>query len=337
MNVNVIVKEIKIVKSNEIESGAIWNKREVKKNVNKLARGVLIYELIMFLVVVIDMIRRTVPFYASNDENLIDKIFNEAMNSGTSSIIAVFVGLLFLLFYFRKYNYGKVIFDSKEKMTGATFLIILTIFMSAQAFFSLSSMGIEACFNQLGFSILGDIDAATSRSSTVSMLLYASFIGPITEEIVFRGYIMRGFQKHGSYYAIVISAVIFGAFHGNLMQSLFATLVGLVLGYVAMNYSIRWSILLHIINNFVFGDVLSYMTKNMSESAQSIIIYTIEAIFFIGMVAILVRRRDNIKRKMKEIKIDKKMLVVAFTSVWMLIFLAIQLLLAISGIEKLPI
>lgn len=315
-----------------------WNKKELKKNVNKLARGVLIYELIMFLVVIIDMVGRIIFFYTSNNEtdvDFVDKILNKAMNSGTSSIIAVFVGLLFLLFYFRKSDYGKVIFHSKEKMTGSAFLIILTIFMSAQAFFSLSSVGMEAYFNKFGLSILENINVATSSSNTISMLLYASFIGPITEEIVFRGYIMRGFQRYGSYYAIIMSAVVFGAFHGNLIQSIFAVLVGLVLGYVAMKYSIKWSFLLHIINNFIFGDLFFYLTKNMSESVQSGIIYVIEGFFLVTTIIILLLRRGKIRRIIKEIKIDKKLLGVTLTSVWMVIFLTLQLLLAISGIEKL--
>lgn len=178
----------------------------------------------------------------------------------------------------------------------------------------------EAYFNKFGLSILENINVATSSSNTISMLLYASFIGPITEEIVFRGYIMRGFQRYGSYYAIIMSAVVFGAFHGNLIQSIFAVLVGLVLGYVAMKYSIKWSFLLHIINNFIFGDLFFYLTKNMSESVQSGIIYVIEGFFLVTTIIILLLRRGKIRRIIKEIKIDKKLLGVTLTSVWMVIF-----------------
>ncbi|NLK78287.1 MAG: CPBP family intramembrane metalloprotease [Clostridiales bacterium] len=313
-----------------------WNKKEIRKNTSKLVRGVFIYELMMFIIVIIDMIRRSIPYF-SNSQLDIDSVIDEAMNSGTSSIIAVFLGLLFLLFYFRKCNYRKLIFHSQEKMTGMSFLVILTIFMSVQAIFSLSATGIEVCLNRFGFSILGEIENASSNSSTVSILLYASIIGPISEEIIFRGFVMRGFQKYGTYYAIFMSAVIFGAFHGNLIQSIFATLVGLVLGYVAMRYSIKWSILLHIINNFIFGDLLSYLTSNLNESMQSIVIYVIEGVFCAGTIAIIVLKRKEMKKFIKDSKVDKGLLGLTFTSLWLIIFLAFQILQGISGIEKLPV
>jgi uncharacterized protein len=62
---------------------------------------------------------------------------------------------------------------------------------------------------------------------------------------------------------------------------MFAILVGLILGYVAMKYSVKWSILLHVINNFIFGDLLSYMTLDLNESMQYIIFYVMEGIFLV--------------------------------------------------------
>ncbi len=319
-----------------------WNKKEVRKNTSKLARGILVYELIMFFIVIVDMIRRFAPFFTNIDEanmdSVIDKIASEVMNSGTSSIIAVFVGLLFLLFYFRKSGYGKLLFHlQEEKMTRSSFFVLLTIFMSAQVVFSLLGLGIEGCLNQFGFSILGEIESASSGSSTISMFLYASFIGPISEEIIFRGFVMRGFQKYGNYYAIFMSAVIFGAFHGNLIQSIFATVVGLIFGYVAMKYSIKWSILLHIINNFIFGDLLYYLTSNLNESMQSIVFYVIEGAFFAGAVAIILLKRKEVKKFIKGIKVEKGLLGLTFTSVWLLIFFVFQILQGISGIENLSV
>lgn len=316
-------------------------KKRIKKNINKVARGILLYEVLMFLTVIIDMILRIILFYMDHKEvdleTSIDKILMNSMDSGISSIIAIFIGLFFLLLYFRKNEYGKLIFQSKEKMTGLSFLIVLTIFMSAQAVFSVVGTGIEACLNEFGFSILGEMESAAFTSNTISMLLYASFIGPIAEEIVFRGFVMRGFQKFGNFYAILISAVFFGAFHGNFIQSIFATLVGLVLGYVAINYSILWSILLHIINNFIFGDLLSYLTSGLNESTQSTIFLVIEAVFFLGTIVVIILKRNEMRELFKGFKIEKGLLGLTFTSVWVLIFLAFQIMQGLSGVERLPI
>lgn len=318
-----------------------WNKKEIRRNANKIARGILGYELIMFFIIIGDLIRRIIQFYVSNKkldlDTQLDKIGSQAINSGTATMVSIFIGFLFLLFYFWKCDYRKEIFHSEEKMTGEAFFMLLTIFMSVQVIFSLLGTGIEAGLNQFGLSILGEIESASGKSNTISMLLYASFIGPITEEIVFRGFVMRGFQKYGKYYAIIMSAVIFGAFHGNLIQGVFAGMVGLVLGYVATKYSIKWSILLHIINNFIFGDLLSYLTTNSNKSMQSMVVYVIEGAFFAGAIVIIILKRNKIKECLKVRKVEKGLMKLTFTSVWLLIFLGFQILQGISGIQRLPV
>ena len=313
-----------------------WNKKEIRKNTGKLVRGVLIYELIMFVTIIADITRRIIICSRNADFN-IDTLLDEALKSGTSSIISVFLGLIFLFIYFRKSDGLKPVFYSGENMTVRSFLILLTVFMSAQAAFSLLGGGMELGFNQFGYSIMGEIEDASSNSSTVSMLLYASFIGPVSEEIIFHGFVMRGFEKYGARYAVVMSAVIFGLFHGNLIQSIFAGLVGLVLGYTAMKYSIKWAVLLHIINNFVFGDLLTRLLSGMNESMQSIVLYGIEGAFLAGTVVLMLMNKTEIRVKMKEIKIDRELLALTFSSIWFLIFIAFQLFQGISGIEKLPV
>ncbi len=57
----------------------------------------------------------------------------------------------------------------------------------------------------------------------------------ICEEIAFRGFILSGLRHVGrKWTAIVISSVLFGLAHGILQQSIAATLVGIVIGYLAV-------------------------------------------------------------------------------------------------------
>ena len=310
-------------------------KIEVKKTVNKFARGLLFYEIMMFSIVCMDMIIRMISQrHTINTDAQLDALSDQLMQSGTSSIIAVLVGIIFLYWYFRKMSYSEPLFSHKKTMTVKSFFIILTVFMAAQVVFSICGMGLELGLNQIGYSILEELKSASSGSTTISMFLYASFLGPISEEIIFRGFILRGFEKYGKRYAIIISALLFGAFHGNLIQSIFAMLVGLVLGYIATEYSIKWSIIIHIINNFVFGDLLNYLTRGYGENVQSIILYSIENAFFIGAIIILILKRKQLQQYLKREKVEKGLYRFTFTAFWMNLFLIIQLILGISGIEK---
>ena len=55
-------------------------------------------------------------------------------------------------------------------------------------------------------------DSLEDASGTLAMILYAGFLGPIVEEVIFRGVVLRGFAKYGKVFAIVTSALPFSAF-----------------------------------------------------------------------------------------------------------------------------
>ena len=64
--------------------------------------------------------------------------------------------------------------------------------------------------------------------------LRAVVIAPVTEELLFRGLILRGLLKrYGNVTAVVISAVLFGASHFDVWQASSALLGGLLLGWWA--------------------------------------------------------------------------------------------------------
>lgn len=86
--------------------------------------------------------------------------------------------------------------------------------------------------------------------------LAIGILAPLAEELVFRGAILRkllqlsGQKLH--WVAIVFSALIFGAIHGNLPQFVHATLIGLILGWMYYRTdSIIPGVVFHWINNTV--------------------------------------------------------------------------------------
>jgi sodium transport system permease protein len=67
------------------------------------------------------------------------------------------------------------------------------------------------------------------------LLLLIAVTPAVCEELAFRGFILSGFRHLGHRRrAIIYSALLFGLAHGILQQSLIASLVGVVLGYVAV-------------------------------------------------------------------------------------------------------
>ena len=71
--------------------------------------------------------------------------------------------------------------------------------------------------------------------SIYELLFWMALVPAICEEIAFRGVILQGLRKPlGKVGAILISAVLFGAVHTVIQQSLSATVLGIVIGILAI-------------------------------------------------------------------------------------------------------
>ncbi len=98
---------------------------------------------------------------------------------------------------------------------------------------------------------LGAVDQLLMRAPCWQVLLLVAVVPAVCEELAFRGFILSGFRHLGhKWRAIVYTAIFFGLTHQILQQSLIAGLVGIVIGYVAVqSNSIFPGILFHVVNN----------------------------------------------------------------------------------------
>jgi len=83
------------------------------------------------------------------------------------------------------------------------------------------------------------------------LLLLVAVVPAICEELAFRGFILSGLRHLGrKWQAIVLSAIFFGLAHQLLQQSIGACLIGLVIGYLAVQTGSVWPcILYHMTHN----------------------------------------------------------------------------------------
>ena len=83
------------------------------------------------------------------------------------------------------------------------------------------------------------------------MLFMVCLLGPLMEEVVFRGMIYGKLRRAFSFWpAALISAVVFGVFHMNLVQGIYATLFGVILAYIYEKTQTIWgNVLLHCVFN----------------------------------------------------------------------------------------
>ncbi len=102
-------------------------------------------------------------------------------------------------------------------------------------------------------------------SVTFFMALYVVILGPICEEIIFRGVTFRLCSRVLPFWAAnILQAFLFGIFHMNLIQASYATLLGLLLGYVSEKKGghLYYAIGLHILFNGISTFIVPLLNMN---------------------------------------------------------------------------
>lgn len=97
------------------------------------------------------------------------------------------------------------------------------------------------------------IESSGLADMTVLSTILTLVCAPIVEEIVFRGITLKWASDFTDKFMVanIIQAVLFGIAHMNLIQGIYAALLGFVLGLVYKKYKSLWaSIIGHLVFNF---------------------------------------------------------------------------------------
>lgn len=173
-------------------------------------------------------------------------------------------------------------------------------------------------------------------------LALISIIGPIFEEILFRKILIDKTIKYGARISIIISALLFGLFHGNVNQFFYAFLMGGFFAYVYIKTGkIIYPIILHLIVNLM-GSVISLkLIQSISNlysgsinlfDASFVIIYVIIILILviIGLILLLTKFKTA-KFKGSKTKINlKKPFKTSLINVGMICFIIFYLIQIIS-------
>lgn len=141
----------------------------------------------------------------------------------------------------------------------------------------------------------------TPTSLLINLFVFA-VLPSLLEELVFRGYVLRALRPYGDWFAVIVSALLFGLMHGNIAQIPFALIVGIALGWLyVMTDNIWIPVAVHLINNG-FSLLLQYCTIGMDNTEVGMVNgFVILTLIVIGALclAMLVVRRSALLRRLK--------------------------------------
>lgn len=143
------------------------------------------------------------------------------------------------------------------------------------------------------FSKTDNILAPLLEGSLLIAFITVGIIAPIAEEFLFRGVVFDTLKKRFSpAWTIVIQGVLFGIFHLNLVQGSYATLLGIVFGYVTYKTKSLWpAIIIHIVNNSM-SFIITIIFGDYNLSTTGFIIQAIVAVIGIAFTLFLVSRTN---------------------------------------------
>ena len=116
---------------------------------------------------------------------------------------------------------------------------------------------------------------AQASTNTVQELVFSGdmmvniafmvFIGPVVEELLFRKLLCDRLRIYGEGITVAVTGLLFGLFHGNLTQFVYAAMLGCLLAYVYLKTGrVTITIAYHVIINF-FGSVVPLLALNATD------------------------------------------------------------------------
>ncbi|HWT73879.1 MAG TPA: type II CAAX endopeptidase family protein [Mobilitalea sp.] len=166
------------------------------------------------------------------------------------SALAILVCGIVFFFWYRKESEGEPrgSFKNLAKPKNLIYLAILGI--SSQFFFSGILSLLTPFFIKI-FTQYADVVENLTSGNEIVVLLLVLFVAPVTEELIFRGVILHMANRYITFLgANILQAVLFGIYHGNIVQGFYASLLGFLLGVIYYKYkTIFASIFLHMVIN----------------------------------------------------------------------------------------
>ncbi len=219
-----------------------------------------------------------------NNSFLSEVLLENELNNALMKSVTVLTGLanlcacplLFLFIYLdnKKYPLGKL----SNKPHAATFVLA---FLAGLLFCVIGNNLLISIRIEEFFGPQENLSYLYGGNLFVEILMIG-ILAPIGEELAFRGLMYRRMRDYmPAWLSIVLSSLIFGVYHGNLIQGIYAFILGLVLAYVYEKFqNIIAPILVHAAANTLSvviteTPIFNFMYKNYTTVLISLIVTAI--------------------------------------------------------------
>ena len=181
---------------------------------------------------------------------------------------------------------------SSQKASLGTLVFLISVALSGNLAVMVLTPVLERVWNLVGFT--AQAAAVGEEIATPLLAIYICIVGPVLEELIYRGVVLRRLLPGGARQAILLSALCFGLMHHDLYQGLSAFWCGLIFGYAALHYGLGTSIGLHIAGNSI-AEALPLLRQAGTPGALAILalVFVPVVIAATGGIRLLLKRRGR--------------------------------------------
>ena len=158
-------------------------------------------------------------------------------------------------------------------------------------FISWNVNGLRACVGKGFMESFNEMMGAALSGNEFMAFLAVVILAPIAEEVLFRGIIYGYLRKFfGVKLGILINALVFGAYHMNMVQGVYAFLMGLLFAFAYEYFgSFKVPLAMHITAN-----VLAYVLTNVEVRGTFFVSWPV-CVFFLalGIVSLVALMRQK--------------------------------------------
>lgn len=165
-----------------------------------------------------------------------------------SMALSLLLSALFMLWFLVKFKFFVVRRETFTTLDRGSLLVSTALVFCSMFFLNAAVQLVNEFYPIPDFMQ----DAFLGLSHNVVGVISITFVAPILEEVLFRGtiqgYLMRCFKN--PYVGIIIASLVFGVFHLNPIQIVYASLLGFILGWIYYRTRNLLPVIIgHILNN----------------------------------------------------------------------------------------
>lgn len=234
-------------------------------------------------------------------EQILQQDYNQPMNMAFISVAQYLIyGLVFCIWYYKVF----VKQNSKDEIISAGVIVrssckniftsIIPVFLvvagyAAQLFVDAVMTLVRPYFVDAFTQYDKLVDKVIGAYSSWVMLLAVCILAPIAEEFMFRGLIQKYSLKcFPALVAIVLQGFLFGLYHGNMVQGVYAFVLGTLLGFIAYKFD---SLVPNIVLHMAINVSLLFVPQSLFENTTSTIVTAVLSGIVLLVCMVLVFRK----------------------------------------------